>query len=30
LVVPKRNHFTIVVDYGDPDSELVRRTLALF
>jgi len=30
FVVPKRNHFTIVVDYGDPDSELVRRTLALF
>ena len=30
FVVPKRNHFTIVVDYGDPDSGLVRRTLALF
>ena len=25
-----RNHFTVVADYGDPGSDLVRRTLALF
>jgi len=30
LFIPERNHFTIVVDYCDPESELVRRTLALF
>ena len=28
--VPQRNHFTVVADYGDPQSDLVRRTLALF
>ena len=30
LVVPARNHFSVVADYADPDSELTRRTLALF
>ena len=30
LIVPARNHFSIVADYADPDSELTRRTLALF
>ena len=30
LVVPGRDHFSIVVDYTEPDSELLRRTLALF
>jgi arylformamidase len=30
LVVPGRDHFSIVVDYTDPGSELLRRTLALF
>jgi arylformamidase len=30
LVIPARNHFTVVLDYADPGSELTRRTLALF
>lgn len=30
LLVPARDHFSVVADYGDPSSELVRRTLALF
>jgi arylformamidase len=30
LIVPARDHFSVVADYGNPDSELVRRTLALF
>jgi arylformamidase len=30
LFVPARHHFAVVADYGDPKSELVRRTLALF
>ena len=30
FVVPARNHFTVVLDYADPGSELTRRTLALF
>jgi arylformamidase len=30
LVVPGRHHFSIVHDYADADSDLVRRTLALF
>jgi len=28
--VPDRNHFTVVLDYADPASELTRVTLALF
>jgi arylformamidase len=30
LIVPARGHFSVVADYGDRGSELVRRTLALF
>jgi arylformamidase len=30
LAVPARHHFNVVLDYTDPDSELTRRTLALF
>jgi len=30
LIVPARHHFSVVADFGDPDSELVRRTLTLF
>jgi hypothetical protein len=30
LIVPGRNHFSVVADYGEPGSELVRATLALF
>ena len=30
LLVPERNHFSIVADYGDPESVLTRATLALF
>jgi arylformamidase len=30
LIVPARHHFSVVVDYADPASELTRRTLALF
>ena len=30
LLVPARDHFSVVADYGDSTSELVRRTLALF
>ena len=30
LIVPARDHFSVVADYADPDSELTRRTLALF
>ena len=30
LIVPARNHYSVVADYADPDSELARRTLALF
>jgi arylformamidase len=30
LIVPARHHFSVVADFGDPSSELVRRTLALF
>ena len=30
LIVPGRNHFSVVVDYADPASELTRVTLALF
>ena len=30
LVVPGRNHFSVVADYADPDSALTRATLALF
>jgi arylformamidase len=29
LLVPARNHFSVVADYADPTSELTRRTLAL-
>jgi hypothetical protein len=27
---PDRQHFSVVVDYADPDSALTRATLALF
>ena len=30
FIIPKRHHFDVVADYGDPGSDLVRRTLALF
>ncbi len=30
LVVPGRNHFSVVADYADPASALTRATLALF
>jgi arylformamidase len=30
LFVGARDHFGVVADYGSPDSELTRRTLALF
>jgi arylformamidase len=30
LVIPGRDHFSIVADYCDPGSELLRRTLSLF
>ena len=30
LLIPDRNHFTVVVDFADADSELTRATLALF
>jgi arylformamidase len=30
LLVPGRNHFAVAADYGDPESDLVRGTLALF
>jgi arylformamidase len=30
LIIPGRHHFSVVVDYADPDSELTRATLALF
>jgi arylformamidase len=30
LIVPARNHFSVVFDYADPASELTRATLALF
>jgi len=30
FIIPSRHHFDVVADYGDPQSELVRRTLALF
>ncbi len=30
LIIPARHHFSVVVDYADPGSELTRRTLALF
>jgi arylformamidase len=30
LFVPARNHFSVVADYADPESELTRATLALF
>jgi arylformamidase len=30
LIVPGRNHFSVVADYGEPGSDLVRATLALF
>jgi hypothetical protein len=30
LFIPERDHFSIVADYGDPESELTRATLALF
>jgi arylformamidase len=30
LMVPQRNHFSVVGDYADADSELTRATLALF
>ena len=30
MLIPDRNHFDVVVDFADPDSELTRATLALF
>jgi arylformamidase len=30
LFVPERHHFSVVSDLGDPGSELVRQTLAMF
>jgi arylformamidase len=30
FIIPKRHHFDVVADYGDPGSDLVHRTLALF
>jgi len=27
---PRRNHFTVLLEYADPDSDLTRATLALF
>ena len=30
FISPGHNHFTVVAEYGNPDSNLVRRTLALF
>jgi arylformamidase len=30
LLVPDRNHFSIIADYADPASDLTRATLALF
>ena len=30
LFIPERNHFSVVADYADPESELTRATLALF
>jgi arylformamidase len=30
LIVPGRHHFSVVVDYADPDSDLTRQTLAQF
>ncbi len=30
VFVPARSHFSVVADYGDSGSDLVRRTLALF
>ena len=30
MLIPARNHFSVVVDYRDPASELTRATLALF
>jgi arylformamidase len=29
LIIPGRHHFSVVVDYANPDSELTRATLAL-
>ena len=30
LIVPERDHFSVVADYGDPTSDLTRQTLGLF
>jgi hypothetical protein len=30
LAIPGRHHFSVVFDYADANSELTRRTLALF
>jgi arylformamidase len=30
MLIPGRNHFSIVADYADPASDLTRATLALF
>jgi arylformamidase len=30
LVIPKRNHFSVIADYAEPDSALTRATIALF
>jgi arylformamidase len=30
LVIPERNHFEVVADFGDPAGGLSRQTLSLF
>jgi arylformamidase len=30
LIIPGRHHFSVVVDFADTNSELMRATLALF
>lgn len=30
LFIPARDHFSVVADYGNPESDLTRQTLALF
>ncbi len=30
LIVAGKHHFSVVVDFADPESELTRATLALF
>ena len=30
LIIAGKHHFSVVLDYADPESELTRATLALF